>query len=140
MKKTKIVATIGPASQNEKVLKELILNGVNVCRLNFSHGNLEQKKEAIDLIRKVSEKVKIPVAILADLPGPKIRLGEIDGVFKIKKGDVLTFGTNGKTHLPIQFDFTKDVLPNQKIYLNDGLVSLIILSTKDGVVTAKEKA
>ncbi len=137
MKKTKIVATIGPASQNEKVLKELILNGVNVCRLNFSHGNLEQKKEAIDLIRKVSEKVKIPVAILADLPGPKIRLGEIDGVFKIKKGDVLTFGTNGKTHLPIQFDFTKDVLPNQKIYLNDGLVSLIILSTKDGVVTAK---
>lgn len=137
MKKTKIVATIGPASQNEKVLRELILNGVNVCRLNFSHGNLEQKKEAIDLIRKVSEKVKIPVAILADLPGPKIRLGEIDGVFKIKKGDILTFGTNGKTHLPIQFDFTKDVLPNQKIYLNDGLVSLTILSTKDGVVTAK---
>lgn len=137
MKKTKIVATIGPSSQNEKVLKELILNGVNVCRLNFSHGNLEQKKEAIDLIRKVSEKVKIPVAILADLPGPKIRLGEIDGVFKIKKGDILTFGTNGKTHLPIQFDFTKDVLPSQKIYLNDGLVSLTILSTKDGVVTAK---
>lgn len=137
MKKTKIVATIGPASQNEKVLKELILNGVNVCRLNFSHGNLEQKKEAIDLIRKVSAKLKINVAILADLPGPKIRLGEIDGVFKINKGDVLTFGTNGKTHLPIQFDFTKDVLPNQKIYLNDGLVSLTILSTKDGVVTAK---
>ncbi len=137
MKKTKIVATIGPASQNEKVLKELFLNGVNMARLNFSHGNLDQKKEAIDLIRKVSEKLKIQVAILADLPGPKIRLGEIEGVFKIKKGDVLTFGTNGKTHLPIQFDFTKDVLPNQKIYLNDGLVSLNIVSSEDGVVTAK---
>ncbi|MFZ3301507.1 MAG: pyruvate kinase [Microgenomates group bacterium] len=137
IKKTKIVATIGPASQNEKVLRELIINGVNVCRLNFSHGNLVQKKEAIDLIRKVSEKIKIPVAILADLPGPKIRLGEIDGVFKIKKGDVLTFGTNGKTHLPIQFDFTKDVSAGQKMYLNDALISLNIINSKDGVVTAK---
>ena len=99
MKRTKIVATIGPASQNEKVLKDLIKNGVNVCRLNFSHGNLAQKKEAIDLIRRVSAKLKISVAILADLPGPKIRLGEIDGIFKIKKGDVLTFGMNGQTSI-----------------------------------------
>lgn len=137
MKKTKIVATIGPASQNEKVLRELITNGVNVCRLNFSHGNLAQKKEAIDLIRKVSEKLKISVAILADLPGPKIRLGEIDGIFKIKKGDILTFGMNGKTHLPIQFDFTNDVEVNQKMYLNDALIELNITNTKDGVVTAK---
>lgn len=137
MKKTKIVATIGPASQNEKVLRDLFLNGVNVARLNFSHGNLEQKKEAIELIRKVSSKLKIQVAILADLPGPKIRLGEIDGVFKIKKGDILTFGMDGKTHLPIQFDFTNDVLTGQKMYLNDGLISLNIISSKDGVVTAK---
>jgi pyruvate kinase len=137
MKRTKIVATIGPASQNEKVLKDLILNGVNVCRLNFSHGNLVQKKEAIDMIRKVSEKLKISVAILADLPGPKIRLGEIDGVFKIKKGDVLTFGMNGQTHLPIQFDFTKDVQEGQKMYLNDALIALTIIKSKDGVVTAK---
>lgn len=137
MKRTKIVATIGPASQNEKVLKELIKNGVNVCRLNFSHGNLAQKKEAIDLIRKVSSKINIPVAILADLPGPKIRLGEIDGVFKIKKGDVLTFGMNGKTHLPIQFDFSNDVQAGQKMYLNDALIALTILETKNGVITAK---
>lgn len=137
MKKTKIVATIGPASQNEKVLKDLFLNGVNVARLNFSHGNLEQKKNAIDLIRKVSSKIKIPVAILADLPGPKVRLGEIDGIFKIKKGDILTFGTNGKTHLPIQFDFTNDVKENQKIYLNDGLIALTVISSKEGITTAK---
>ncbi len=137
MKRTKIVATIGPASQNEKVLKDLILSGVNVCRLNFSHGNLVQKKEAIDMIRKVSSKLKISVAILADLPGPKIRLGEIDGVFKIKKGDVLTFGMNGQTHLPIQFDFTKDVQEGQKMYLNDALIALTIIKAKDGVVTAK---
>ncbi len=137
MKRTKIVATIGPASQNEKVLSDLIKNGVNVCRLNFSHGNLTQKKEAIDLIRKVSNKLKISVAILADLPGPKIRLGEIDGVFKIKKGDVLTFGMNGKTHLPIQFDFSNDVKAGQKMYLNDALIALTILKTENGVITAK---
>lgn len=137
MNRTKIVATIGPASQNEKVLKDLFLNGVNVCRLNFSHGNLVEKKESINLIRKVSNKLKIQVAILADLPGPKIRLGEIDGIFKIKKGDVLTFGMNGKTHLPIQFDFTKDVSVGQRMFLNDGLISLRIISSIDGVVTAK---
>ncbi len=137
MKRTKIVATIGPASQNEKVLKDLIKNGVNVCRLNFSHGNLAQKKEAIDLIRRVSAKLKISVAILADLPGPKIRLGEIDGIFKIKKGDVLTFGMNGQTHLPIQFDFSNDVQAGQKMYLNDALIALTILNTKNGIITAK---
>lgn len=137
MKRTKIVATIGPASQNERVLSDLIKNGVNVCRLNFSHGNLAQKKEAIDLIRRVSSKVKVPVAILADLPGPKIRLGEIDGVFKIKRGDVLTFGMNGKTHLPIQFDFSKDVQSGQKMYLNDALIALTILKSEAGVITAK---
>lgn len=137
MNRTKIVATIGPASQNEKVLKELFLSGVNVARLNFSHGNLTQKKEAIELIRKVSSKLKVQIAILADLPGPKIRLGEIEGVFKINKGDVLTFGMNGKTHLPIQFDFTNDVSAGQKMYLNDGLIALTIISSKSGVVTAK---
>ena len=118
-------------------MANLIKNGVNVCRLNFSHGNLAQKKEAIDLIRRVSAKLKISVAILADLPGPKIRLGEIDGIFKIKKGDILTFGMNGQTHLPIQFDFSKDVQEGQKMYLNDALVALTILKTKDDVVTAK---
>jgi pyruvate kinase len=137
MKKTKIVATIGPASQNEKVLRELFLNGVNVARLNFSHGDLKQKKEAIDLIRKVSSKLKIQVAILADLPGPKIRLGEIDGVYKIKKGDTLTFGLDGEAHLPIQFDFTNDVVAGQKMYLNDGLIALNIISSKNKIVTAK---
>lgn len=137
MKRTKIVATIGPASQNEKVLKDLFLSGVNIVRLNFSHGNLEQKKEAIELIRKISSKLKMQIGILADLPGPKIRLGEIDGLFKIKKGDVLTFGMNGKTHLPIQFDFTNDVSVGQKMYLNDGLIALTIMSSKGGVVTAK---
>lgn len=98
---------------------------------------MAQKKEAIDLIRKVSAKLKISVAILADLPGPKIRLGEIDGIFKIKKGDILTFGMNGQTHLPIQFDFSNDVQEGQRMYLNDALIALTILKTKDGIITAK---
>ncbi len=137
MKKTKIVATIGPASQNEKTLKQLFLAGVNVARLNFSHGNLEQKKAAIEMIRSVSEKAKIEVAILADLPGPKLRLGEIDGTFQIKKGMTLTFGMNDAAILPIQYDFTKEVKPDQRMFLNDGLIEFKILSTDKGIVTAK---
>ncbi len=137
MKKTKIVATIGPASQNEKILKELFKAGVNVTRLNFSHGNLEQKKEAIALIRSVAAKTHHEIAILADLPGPKLRLGEIDGTFQIKKGMTLTFGLDSKATLPIQYDFTKAVKADHRMYLNDGLIQLKIISTKGGIVTAK---
>lgn len=137
MKKTKIVATIGPASQNEKILKQLFNAGVNVTRLNFSHGNLEQKREAIALIRDVAKKTNQHIAILADLPGPKLRLGEIDGIFQIKKGMVITFGLNSDATLPIQYDFTKEVKAGQRMFLNDGLIELTILSASKGVVTAK---
>ncbi len=139
MKRTKIVATIGPASQTEKILKDLILAGVNVVRLNFSHGNFEQKKEVISLVRKVAKNLKKQIAILADLPGPKLRLGEIEGTFQIDKGDQLTFGMTGEVDLPIQYDFTKEVKPGQRMFLNDGLIELEIISTRSGIVTAKAK-
>lgn len=139
MKRTKIVATIGPASQNAKTLRELIKAGLDVARLNFSHGNFAQKSEAIALIREVSGKLKKNVAILADLPGPKLRLGEIDGTYQIKKGETLTFGLGANVTLPIQYDFTKSVKPGQRMFLNDGLIELEILSSKGGVVTAKAK-
>lgn len=137
MKKTKIVATIGPATQSEKVLKKLFLAGVNIARLNFSHGTLDQKKTDIAMIRDVAKKAQVDVAILADLPGPKLRLGEIDGVFQIKKGTTITFGMNKKVTLPIQYDFTRDVKPQHRMYLNDGLIELKIIFSKSGIVSAK---
>ncbi len=137
MKKTKIVATIGPATGDEKSLTRLIQAGVNVARLNFSHGNLEEKKIKIDLLRSISKRIGRPVAIIADLPGPKIRLGEIDGIYQIKKGQSLTFGVGDGFTLPIAYDFSNSVKPNQRIYLNDGLVELKIISTRKGEITAK---
>ncbi len=77
MKKTKIVCTIGPASEKEDVLQALILNGMNVARLNFSHGSHEGHLQKIKTIRELSEKLDRPVAILLDLAGPKIRIGTI---------------------------------------------------------------
>ena len=76
-RKAKIVATIGPASQDEVVLERLILAGVNVARMNFSHGTHEEHAERIAIIRRISEKLNKPVGILQDLQGPKIRVGEL---------------------------------------------------------------
>jgi pyruvate kinase len=127
MKRTKIVATIGPSSQNRETLKSLFLSGVNIARLNFSHGDLEQKKEMITLIRELSTELNLPIAILADLPGPKLRLGEIEGTFEIHKGDTLTFGLSSAVDLPIQYDFTSFVREGQRMFLNDGLVEPTVI-------------
>ena len=75
-KKTKIVCTIGPASESPEVLKELMLSGMNVCRLNFSHGSHEEHQARIDTIKSVREEVKPAVAILLDTKGPEIRTGK----------------------------------------------------------------
>lgn len=90
-KKTKILATVGPASNNEKTLTELVKAGVNVFRLNFSHGNHEVHAEVIKLIRKINKDYGWNVGILQDLQGPKIRVGEVEnnGV-EIKEGDPIT--------------------------------------------------
>ena len=79
MPKTKIVCTIGPASESAGMIRRLITTGMNVARLNFSHGTHEEHKEKIDTIRSISDEIGRPVAILQDLCGPKIRVGEIPG-------------------------------------------------------------
>ena len=75
MKKTKIVCTIGPSSKKEEVLQELFLNGLNVARLNFSHGTHEEHKETIDIIKKTRERLDLPIGIMLDTKGPEIRIG-----------------------------------------------------------------
>ena len=77
-KKTKIVATIGPASESEAVLESLVKAGLNVMRLNFSHGDYAEHKTRLDRFRKIAKKHNLPLAILQDLPGPKIRIGDFD--------------------------------------------------------------
>lgn len=131
--KTKIVCTIGPASRKRNVLKGLILAGMNVARLNFSHGDLGQHAQDIETIRQVSRELEKNVAILGDLPGPKIRIGELEGgSCTLKQGDrvVLTSrrvqGTSSL--IPVQFDeFPGSVQPGSRIFLNDGFIELRVL-------------
>ena len=78
MKKTKIVATLGPASSSKEVLKEMMLEGLNVCRLNFSHGAYDDHANSIKIIRELNDELGLNVAILADLQGPKIRTNEME--------------------------------------------------------------
>ena len=94
MKKTKIVATIGPASESEEVLRELFSNGLNVCRLNFSHGTHEEHQERIDRIKRIREDMNLPIAIMLDTKGPEIRLGDFENdQIELNQGDTFTLTT-----------------------------------------------
>ena len=95
MRKTKIVCTIGPASSQEDILTEMALAGMNVARLNFSHGTHEQHQATINLIKKVREKLNLPIAIMLDTKGPEYRIKTFkDGKITVSEGDIFTFTTD----------------------------------------------
>lgn len=132
---TKIVATVGPASSSYEALLELVQAGVNVFRLNFSHGTHDQHQEVIDSIIKINDRYNLYTGILADLQGPKIRIGDLeaDG-FPIQKGDILHFVTKPclgtRERIFISYStFAKDVNPGEKIVLDDGKVVMEVLET-----------
>jgi len=138
MTKTKIICTIGPASKDPEVLEQLIEAGMNVCRLNFSHGTHTEHAKLIKTIREVSEKMAKPIAILQDLAGPKIRTGNIknDGTIFLKDGAkfVLTNrdveGTKSEVGLTYP-DLPFNVRSGDSILLADGAMELIVDSTSD---------
>jgi len=139
MKRTKIVCTIGPASWDYKTLKELARSGMDVARLNFSHGFYEEKSEQIKHLRQVSQELNKPIAIIADMSGPKIRLGEFAGVKEIKKGDEIVLCLNPQTEseLPMQFDLSPFVKKGQRIFLNDALVELVVQEVRGKNIKTK---
>jgi pyruvate kinase len=135
MKHTKIVCTIGPASDTVESLVKLVEAGMNVCRLNFSHGTHEQHAELIKRIREASEKTGEPLCILQDLQGPKIRVGELPetGV-ELVAGKPVVF-TSGKGDIPKKIPVTypnlhEDVKTGQHLLLDDGLLEVIVKSIK----------
>lgn len=138
MKKTKIVATIGPASESEEKLRELFQNGLNVCRLNFSHGSHDEHKKRIDTIKKVREEMDLPIAIMLDTKGPEIRLGDFkDGTIEISQDDIFTLTTRDilgdETIVSISYKgLPQDVHVGGRILIDDGLVELRILEIIDG--------
>lgn len=134
-KKTKIIATIGPASSSPAIVRRLIRAGVNVFRVNFSHGTPREHDERIRLIRQVSESSGMPVGILADLQGPKIRTGPTaeDKPVTLRKGTTVTLTTRKviNTDSVISIDYRhlmSEIKPGQELLVNDGAVRLRITS------------
>lgn len=137
-KKTKIVSTIGPASESRETLKELMLAGINVCRLNFSHGDHDEHQERIDRIKSLREELGLPISIMVDLKGPEIRLGDFeDGKIHINKGETFTFTTRdilGDQTIVHQSHggLPNDVEVGSIILVDDGLVEFEVKEIKDG--------
>ncbi|HVI78494.1 MAG TPA: pyruvate kinase, partial [Candidatus Acidoferrum sp.] len=130
--KTKIVATIGPASESPEMLARLIRAGVNVARLNFSHGSPSKHAEVIRRIRDVARETGRRVAIMADLPGPKLRLGKIDPEpVQLRVGDPFSLTTedivgNAQRASTSFQQLPRVVKPGNRIFVNDGLVQLVV--------------
>jgi pyruvate kinase len=124
-KRTKIVATLGPACNTREIIQEMMASGVNVFRVNFSHADYEDVKNKIQIIREINEKREFHVAILADLQGPKLRVGKMAEKVKLKVGDSFTFttdkceGTQEKAFMTYQ-NFPKDVKVGEHILVDDG--------------------
>jgi pyruvate kinase len=140
IRKTKIIATIGPASSERSVLKRIIEKGVNVCRLNFSHLNHEEAKEIISTIKSINQELNVHTAILADLQGPKIRIGKLERPLKIKSGQELVFTTKSpkKNQIFIGYkSFAKDVSAGENILIDDGKLKLKVVESnkKDKIIT-----
>jgi pyruvate kinase len=140
MRRTKIVATIGPASRHPDVLVRMVDAGMDVARLNFSHGTAEEHAETAGLVREASDRAGRSVAILQDLPGPKLRIGPLStGIAELKPGDHLTFvcGANGfvgdAERMSISWGgLAETVGAGEVLYLADGAVRLRVTTTRPG--------
>ena len=143
-KRTKIVATLGPAVSSKEIMKSMILEGVNVFRINFSHADYDIVKENITLIRELREELGVNTAILADLQGPKLRVGIMKEGVKLQSGDTVSFctgeefeGDQERAYMNYN-DFPNDVKKGERILVDDGKLIFEILST-NGVDEVKTK-
>ena len=123
-KKTKIVATVGPATSSKKMLEAIIAEGVNVIRINFSHGEHSNHVDVIKRVRQINKEQQIHTALLGDLQGPKIRVGKIKEGTEVKTGDVIEFtneeieGDGTRAYISYK-TFPKDVQKGEKILINE---------------------
>lgn len=142
-KRTKIVCTIGPASSNEATLKEMIKAGMNVARLNFSHGSAESNLELLEKVRRASKAVGIPVAILQDLQGPKIRIGTIPGEgLELIEGKIVSVLAGAETAdhgiIPIPYErLAHDLRRGDRILLADGTRELEVVEKRGKLIKAR---
>lgn len=138
MRKTKIICTIGPSSESPEIMEEMIKAGMDIARLNFSHGTYQEHQRKIMLIREISERVGKDVTILQDLSGPKIRIGRISkGGIELKKGENFILTTRqvigDENGVSVNYpNLAKEVKPRDRILLSDGTIELKVVET-DGI-------
>ena len=142
MRKTKIIATIGPASREPEILEQLILAGMDCARLNFSHGTLEEHAEVIRSVRELSAKHNKQVAILQDLGGIKLRLGNITEQIQLNPGDEIIIGPDFDPEIPVRLPFPepsiiKNLQPGNLIFIADGIICLEVTDIRDTEVSTK---
>ncbi|MBR0152288.1 MAG: pyruvate kinase [Lachnospiraceae bacterium] len=136
MRKTKIICTIGPASESEEVLRKMCLAGMNVARLNFSHGTHEEHAAKIAAIKKVREELRMPIAIMLDTKGPEYRIGVFEnGSVVLKEGDTFTFTSDeivgDETRVSVSYKaFAEEMKPGDRVLVNNGLVVLNVTEVR----------
>jgi pyruvate kinase len=138
--KTKIVCTLGPASHNKKIIKELVLAGMNVARLNLAHDKIDYHRETLHYVREVEKELGIFLPIMMDIPGPKIRIGKIkDGPILLKKGEIVRLTTRNiignESIIPVEYEaLLNSVKRGSLIYLYDGFIQLRVKGIQDDEV------
>ena len=142
MRKTKIIATIGPSSRDEGTLEKLILGGMDVARLNFSHGTWAEHAEVIERVRRLSKKHNRRVAVLQDLGGIKLRLGVLDQPIQLNHGDEITIIPEERSSqanvLPFpQPEVLQRLVVGNLVFISDGVVCLEVLENEGGVVKTR---
>lgn len=145
IKRTKMVATLGPSTDSKEIMADMVKNGVNVFRINFSHADYDDVKEKVKIIRGLSESLDKNIGILADLQGPKLRVGTMKDDVVVSEGDQVVFATSGepfegtadRVYMNYE-EFAKDVKAKERILLDDGKLIFEIVKTNDkDEVTAK---
>ena len=145
MRRTKIVCTLGPSTDKEEVLRNLMKNGMNVARMNFSHGTHEEQKARLDMIKKLREELNLPVASLLDTKGPEIRIGDVEGgKLELKPGQEFTLtteemlGTEKKVTITYK-ELYKDVERGDSILIDDGLIGMEVVRIDESDIVCRVK-
>ena len=145
MRRTKIVCTLGPSTDKEEVLRNLMKNGMNVARMNFSHGTHEEQKARLDMIKKLREELNLPVAALLDTKGPEIRIGDVEGgKLELNPGQEFTLtteemlGTEKKVTITYK-ELYKDVEPGDSILIDDGLIGMEVVRIDESDIVCRVK-
>ena len=143
MRRAKIVCTMGPAVEAPDRVKLLIEAGMNMARLNLSHGSYDEHQARLDAVRSAAKEAKVPVAILVDLQGPKIRLGRFaEGPYELARGDIFTITTDDiqgtKERVSTTFkELPKDCKPGDRLLIDDGKVTVEVIEVKGNDVVTK---